>query len=381
MVVESYHSLEDRLVKQAFAAATRSDVPPDLPFVPEGHEPALRLVTRGAEQADAAEIEHNPRAASVRLRAIERVRNSGHSTTQRSRVMSSPAAPAPIAHHRRSPGIAEAAVERARLRVVPAAPYPGARVPFVALVEPGPARRRDRAAPLQHLHAAGGVRDHRAGAAGAHPHRAASRPCEMELDVLRNPQRVAEQAQAMGMVPARHARRSSSLADGKVLGEPTPATRENGLRLLPRRRCKPAVLDPRPDRPPGRGRRRHGRRSDGGGEPAGDRTAAAATGRPRPRLRPRDACASTSPLTRAGRPRRPRGALRGSPLFRLRFGFVVIAMVLSVFGARLVQLQGLDPKAYAEMAAAEGIVEVCCRPTAATSSTATASRSPRSVEG
>ena len=74
VVVESYHSLEDRLVKQAFAAATRSDVPPDLPFVPEGHEPALRLVTRGAEKADQQEIDQNPRAASVRLRAIERVR-------------------------------------------------------------------------------------------------------------------------------------------------------------------------------------------------------------------------------------------------------------------------------------------------------------------
>ncbi len=75
VVVESYHSLEDRLVKRAFAAATRTDVPDDLPFVPEGAEPALRLVTRGAEKADPAEIESNPRAASVRLRAIERVRN------------------------------------------------------------------------------------------------------------------------------------------------------------------------------------------------------------------------------------------------------------------------------------------------------------------
>lgn len=74
VVVESYHSLEDRLVKQAFTAATRSEVPPDLPFVPEGSEPALRLVTRGSEQADAAEIAENPRAASVRLRAVERVR-------------------------------------------------------------------------------------------------------------------------------------------------------------------------------------------------------------------------------------------------------------------------------------------------------------------
>ena len=76
VVVMSYHSLEDRLVKQAFVEHTRSDLPPDLPFVPEGHEPALRLVTRGAEKASAEEIEQNPRAASVRLRAVERVRTS-----------------------------------------------------------------------------------------------------------------------------------------------------------------------------------------------------------------------------------------------------------------------------------------------------------------
>jgi len=73
VVVESYHSLEDRLVKQAFTAATRSEVPEDLPFIPEGSEPAFRLVTRGSEKASPAEIAENPRAASVRLRAIERV--------------------------------------------------------------------------------------------------------------------------------------------------------------------------------------------------------------------------------------------------------------------------------------------------------------------
>lgn len=73
VVVESYHSLEDRLVKQAFAAASRLDVPDDLPFVPAGAEPALRLVTRGAEKASPEEISENPRAASVRLRAIERI--------------------------------------------------------------------------------------------------------------------------------------------------------------------------------------------------------------------------------------------------------------------------------------------------------------------
>ena len=53
-----------------------------------------------------------------------------------------------------------------------------------------------------------------------------------------------------------------------------------------------------------------------------------------------------------------RGASRGAPMLRLRAGFIVIAMVLSFFGARLVQLQGIDPKAYAPMAAAEGAVKV-----------------------
>jgi 16S rRNA (cytosine1402-N4)-methyltransferase len=74
VVVESYHSLEDRLVKRAFAAVTTVDVPPDFPVVPEDRQPALRLVTRGAERAGDHEIAQNPRAASVRLRAVERVR-------------------------------------------------------------------------------------------------------------------------------------------------------------------------------------------------------------------------------------------------------------------------------------------------------------------
>ena len=51
--------------------------------MPEGSEPALRLVTRGSEKADAAEIEANPRAASVRLRAVERVRPTTDTTTGR----------------------------------------------------------------------------------------------------------------------------------------------------------------------------------------------------------------------------------------------------------------------------------------------------------
>ncbi|HET8561042.1 MAG TPA: 16S rRNA (cytosine(1402)-N(4))-methyltransferase RsmH [Marmoricola sp.] len=74
VVVMSYHSLEDRLVKQAFVARTRAGVPDDLPVVPDDRQPPCRLLTRGAEKAGADEVSRNPRAASVRLRALERVR-------------------------------------------------------------------------------------------------------------------------------------------------------------------------------------------------------------------------------------------------------------------------------------------------------------------
>ncbi len=57
-----------------------------------------------------------------------------------------------------------------------------------------------------------------------------------------------------------------------------------------------------------------------------------------------------------GRPRL--GTARGSSAVRLRIGFLVIAVVLSVFAGRLVQLQGLDPNSYAAMAAAEGTAVV-----------------------
>ena len=76
IVVMSYHSLEDRMVKQALSARSRSTVPHDLPVVPEEHQPELRLITRGSEKASDVEIAENPRAASVRLRAAERVREA-----------------------------------------------------------------------------------------------------------------------------------------------------------------------------------------------------------------------------------------------------------------------------------------------------------------
>lgn len=74
IVVEAYHSLEDRLVKRAFAAGATSSAPLGLPVEPETHRPYLRLVTRGAEEASESERATNPRSQSVRLRAAERLR-------------------------------------------------------------------------------------------------------------------------------------------------------------------------------------------------------------------------------------------------------------------------------------------------------------------
>lgn len=76
VVVLAYHSLEDRIAKRELVARSRADVPDDLPVVPEGHAPQLRLLTRGAEQASPAEVVANPRARSVRLRAAERIREA-----------------------------------------------------------------------------------------------------------------------------------------------------------------------------------------------------------------------------------------------------------------------------------------------------------------
>jgi 16S rRNA (cytosine1402-N4)-methyltransferase len=73
IAVLAYHSLEDRLVKQVFGLAARDRAPRDLPVVPPELQPQLRLLTRGAMRPGAAEIARNPRAASARLRAAERI--------------------------------------------------------------------------------------------------------------------------------------------------------------------------------------------------------------------------------------------------------------------------------------------------------------------
>ncbi|MCU1674041.1 MAG: rRNA ((1402)-N(4))-methyltransferase [Frankiales bacterium] len=76
LVVMSYQSLEDKIVKSELRARSTSDVPVDLPFIPAGSGPELRLLVRGSEQAAEDEVARNPRAASVRLRAAERVRDA-----------------------------------------------------------------------------------------------------------------------------------------------------------------------------------------------------------------------------------------------------------------------------------------------------------------
>jgi len=76
IVVLSYHSLEDRLVKRVLAQGATSVAPPDLPVVPPEYQPVLRLLTRGAEKPSAQEQAANPRAASARLRAAEPLRDA-----------------------------------------------------------------------------------------------------------------------------------------------------------------------------------------------------------------------------------------------------------------------------------------------------------------
>jgi len=74
LVVLSYHSLEDRIVKRALAAAATGCVcPPDLPVCGCGRRPLVEHVVRRPLTADAEERRRNPRSGSVRLRAVRRL--------------------------------------------------------------------------------------------------------------------------------------------------------------------------------------------------------------------------------------------------------------------------------------------------------------------
>ena len=76
IVVMSYQSLEDRRVKQAFAAGAASTAPRGLPVELPEHAPRFKIITKGAELADDDERARNPRAIPVRLRAAEKLRET-----------------------------------------------------------------------------------------------------------------------------------------------------------------------------------------------------------------------------------------------------------------------------------------------------------------
>ena len=76
VVVLAYHSLEDRIVKRELVRRSADQTPPGLPVTVSAAAPEFRLLTRGAERPDDEEVTGNPRAASARLRAAERIREA-----------------------------------------------------------------------------------------------------------------------------------------------------------------------------------------------------------------------------------------------------------------------------------------------------------------
>ncbi len=150
--------------------------------------------------------------------------------------MSSPAAQ----FRSRMPRIAEVAVERARLSVVPRRRTRAARVPFVALVSlvllGGVIGLLLFNTSMQQASFAATSLERQAGTLSAR-----EQTLKMELDVLRNPQVVAGKAQQMGMVPA--ARPAFlQLGSGRILGVAPPAGPDDHLRITPLPPPKPAAL-------------------------------------------------------------------------------------------------------------------------------------------
>ncbi len=154
--------------------------------------------------------------------------------------MSSPA----VQLRSRMPRIGGAAMEKARLRVVPRRAPQHTRVPFVALVSlvllGGVIGLLLFNTSMQQAAFATTALEQQAGTLSAR-----QQTLEMEIDVLRNPQRVAEQAQAMGMVPG-GTPAYLLLPTGKVLGAPAAAALDDNVRLRARPNPKPAILDPAP---------------------------------------------------------------------------------------------------------------------------------------
>lgn len=74
LCILSFHSLEDRIVKERFRALARGCIcPPGLPVCVCGKKPLIRILTKKPARPDSVEINENPMARSARLRAAERI--------------------------------------------------------------------------------------------------------------------------------------------------------------------------------------------------------------------------------------------------------------------------------------------------------------------
>jgi cell division protein FtsL len=147
----------------------------------------------------------------------------------------------------RVPRIAEAAVERARLTVVPRTTgRRAARVPFVTLVSLilvlGVAGLLFFNTSMQQVSFTATRLEHRAAVLDAQ-----QQGLQMELDSLRNPQRLAQRAKHLGMLPAASPA-FIKITDGTVLGTPTPATWADAIRINSEPTRRPKDLRPKPKR-------------------------------------------------------------------------------------------------------------------------------------
>ncbi|HET7358390.1 MAG TPA: hypothetical protein VFJ09_17130 [Nocardioidaceae bacterium] len=144
----------------------------------------------------------------------------------------------------RVPRLAEAAVARARLTVVPRHTNPATRVPFLALVSlllvGGVAGLLLFNTSLQQASFTATSLEQRANLLDAK-----AQALQMQLARLRAPQRLAERARHLGMVPP-GSPAFIQLSDGAVLGKPKPAVSTDSFRITPPPVGKPADLRPPP---------------------------------------------------------------------------------------------------------------------------------------
>ncbi len=235
LVAMSYHSLEDRIVKRAFTAVTQLDVPPDMPVVPDEARPRLRLVTRGAEKASRVRDRREP-PRRVRAAARRRARPARPTSPapEGRRGMSSPLPSARV-----QPSSARGRDHPGSTRVAPRRRVPAPRVPFVVLVVAvligGIGGLLMFNTSMQQASFTASALEARAVLAGG--------PAADAADAHRGPARPAAGRPRPG--PRAWCRPDPGflrLPDGKVLGDPTPATSLDALRIEPLPATKPADL-------------------------------------------------------------------------------------------------------------------------------------------